>query len=73
MKYRIVLKSRWDLDIEDQDDVGAVFIERKYWWWQLKSAGNGAVLAHSETYRSKAKALKTAEDLAASLKITVET
>lgn len=33
--------------------------EKGTWYWRLK-AGNGKVLAHSETYSSRLKARKTA-------------
>lgn len=32
----------------------------RYWWWTLRSAGNGAVLATSETYTTRRKALEAA-------------
>ncbi len=32
---------------------------RRQWYWKLV-ANNGRILAHSETYSSKAKAVKTA-------------
>jgi uncharacterized protein YegP (UPF0339 family) len=44
----------------------------KHFWWQLKSAGNGAVLATSETYKTKRKAFDTASALAIELGIEVE-
>lgn len=36
------------------------------WFWRLK-ARNGKILAHSEAYSSKAKALKTVESLILSI------
>lgn len=44
-----------------------------YWWWVLKSAGNGAVLATSETYSTRRKALAAAQALADALGIEVDT
>lgn len=43
-----------------------------YFWWQLKSEGNGAVLATSETYTTRRKAFATADALAKALDIDVE-
>ncbi len=60
MSYRIVLYG------------GTTAIEGTYFWWVLKSAGNGAVLATSETYTTKAKAFKTADALAQVLDVEVE-
>ncbi len=61
MNYRIVLKA-------NSEYPGSLY---RRWWWVLKSAGNGAILATSETYTTKAKALKTAADLAQVLDIEV--
>lgn len=40
---------------------------RKNWFWRL-TARNGKTIAHSETYSSKQKALKTAKKLGRRLK-----
>ena len=39
----------------------------KKWFWRLKAA-NGKILAHSEIYSSKAKALQTVESLEGAFK-----
>lgn len=45
--------------------------ERKMYYWRLK-AKNGEILAHSEQYTTKAKALKTAKAILAEIsKITI--
>lgn len=36
-----------------------IVLKKKGWYWKLV-ANNGKTLAHSETYSSKAKAVKTA-------------
>lgn len=40
---------------------------RGYWWWVLKAAGNGAVLATSETYSTRHRAISMARRLADAL------
>jgi uncharacterized protein YegP (UPF0339 family) len=42
------------------------------WWWVLKATGNGAILATSEVYTTKRKALTAADALAEKLDIEVE-
>lgn len=59
MRYRITMHS-------------SVGWPNAHWWWTLRSAGNGATLATSETYTTRRKALATATKLAQALNITVE-
>lgn len=42
------------------------------YWWVLKAASNGAILATSEMYTTKRKALQTADQLAEVLDVEVE-
>jgi hypothetical protein len=64
MEYRVQLRDSWP-DFPPPSGV-------HNWWWVLKSAGNGHILATSETYTTKAKALKAAQALAERLGIEVE-
>jgi len=63
VKYRVVLKGR---------QAPRSFLLHSSYWWVLKSAGNGAVLATSEMYTTHRAALKTATALAAALGVEVE-
>lgn len=60
MNYRIVLR-------RSSGETAPVV-----YWWVLKSAGNGAVLATSETYLTRRRAVQTASALADALVVYVE-